>query len=353
MVDYFIYAKDCSDSINGADDYHSNNLKTLERFKCDVESIKEQSIVQEPARQIRIVYLHWSDVCWEVNEDNEKNYTSGDVTELLNVHICERRDPGCLIRHLRKNYICHENYRIKLLYIVTNGMISRESIYECLELNEDIDYETVVFHAFNEDLEKIDLSVAAPFFKSSCIVYCNNELCDSTDISKEFDYDKINSDNFAVEMQQLMSYIKLKFMNKIERDADVWKEIEKLDGLRNRMLIELSENTPKCPFFDQMEEKKRRMLMLTFDVNKLKNYVAMAYVMKTDIEEYVAAMVDYIKSNKKSCSLNVLKFNSKVDESVEEKQIDDADSTDDEDSNLVFIDEESGLEILYGRRKIS
>nr|CCQ19283.1 P94-like [Cotesia sesamiae Kitale bracovirus] len=352
MVDYFIYAKDCSDSINRDEDYHIDNFKTLERFKCNVESIKEQLIVQEPARQLRIVYLNWSDVCWEVNEDNVgmKNYTSGDVTELSNVHLCERRDPGCLVRHLRKNYIFRENDRIKLLYIVTNGMVSRESIDECLELNKGVDYETVVFHAFNKDPEKIDLSVAAPFFKSSCIVYRNNELCDSTDISKEFDYDKINSDNFVVEMQQLKSYIKLKFINKFKRDADVWKEIEKLDGLRNRMLIELSENTPKCPFFDRMEEKERRILMRTFDVNKFKNYIAMAYVMKTDVEEYVAAMVDYIKSNEKSCSFDVLKFDSKV----EEKPIDDADSTDDEESNsVVTVDEETGLEVLYltGRRK--
>nr|QZB49168.1 p94-like protein [Cotesia vestalis bracovirus] len=344
MVDYFIFAKDCSDSINRAEDYHSDDLKTLERFKCDVESIKGQSIVQEPARQSRIVYLHWSDVCWEVNEDNVgmKNYTSGDVTELSNVQICERRDPKCLIRHLRENYIFHENDRIKLLYIVTNGMISRESIDECLELNKGVDYETVVFYAFNEDPEKIDLSVAAPFFKRNCIVYRNNELCDSIDISKEFDYDKMNSDNFVVEMQQLMSYIKLKYMNKFKRNADVWKEIEKLDGLRNRMLTELSENTPKCPFFDRMEEKKRTVLMRTFDLNEFKNYISMAYVMKSDVEEYVADMVHYIEGNQKSCSFDVLKLKSKVEE-----QIDDDDFSDDEQSNFVVrIDEETGIEIL-------
>ncbi|CAD6243760.1 GSCOCT00014273001.2-RA-CDS [Cotesia congregata] len=343
MVDYFIYAEDCSDSINRAEYYHSNNLKTLEQFKCDVESIKEQSVAQEPTRQFKIVYLNWSDVCWEVNEDKVgmNNYTNGDVTGLSNVHTCERRDPRCLIRYFRKNYIVCENDRIKLLYIVTNGKISRESIDECLELNKEIDYEMVVFHAFNEDPEKIDLLVAAPFFKSRCIVYHNTELCNRTHISKEFDYDKISSDNFAVEMQQLMSYIKLKFINKFKRDADVWREIEKLHNLRNRMLRELSENTPKCPFFERMEEKERKILLRTFDVNKFKNYMAMAYVMKTDVEKYVAAMVNYIKSNKKSCSLDVLKFDSKVNESVEEKQIDDADSTDDEESNFfLIVDEE-------------
>ncbi|CAH0725644.1 unnamed protein product, partial [Brenthis ino] len=346
MVHYFIYAKDFSGSTEGVKHYHENGLKTLEQFKEDEKRIKEELLVgKEPQAQWVTLYLHWGDVCWEVNEDivGMKHHTSGDVTELSNVHICERRDPGCLIRHLRKNYIIHESDRIKLLYIVTNGMISRESIDKCLELNKGVDYETVVFHAFNEDPEKIDLSVAAPFFKRNCIVYRNNELCDSTDISKEFDYDKINSDNFAVEMQQLMSYIKLKFMNKFKRDADVWKEIEKLDGLRNRMLIELSENTPKCPYFDRMEEKERRVLMRTFDVNELKNYIAMAYVMKTDVEEYVADMVHYIKGNKKSCSFDVLKLKSKV----EEKQIDDDDFSDDEESNFVVrIDEETGIEIL-------
>ncbi|CAG17416.1 hypothetical protein CcBV_7.2 [Bracoviriform congregatae] len=356
MVDYFIYAEDCSDSINRAEYYHSNNLKTLEQFKCDVESIKEQSVAQEPTRQFKIVYLNWSDVCWEVNEDKVgmNNYTNGDVTGLSNVHTCERRDPRCLIRYFRKNYIVCENDRIKLLYIVTNGKISRESIDECLELNKEIDYEMVVFHAFNEDPEKIDLLVAAPFFKSRCIVYHNTELCNRTHISKEFDYDKISSDNFAVEMQQLMSYIKLKFINKFKRDADVWREIEKLHNLRNRMLRELSENTPKCPFFERMEEKERKILLRTFDVNKFKNYMAMAYVMKTDVEKYVAAMVNYIKSNKKSCSLDVLKFDSKVNESVEEKQIDDADSTDDEESNFfLIVDEERKNRIKTIPRTIS
>ncbi|CAH0714932.1 unnamed protein product, partial [Brenthis ino] len=221
-------------------------------------------------------------------------------------------------------------------------MISRESIDECLELNKDIDYEMVVFHAFNEDPEKIDLSVAAPFFKSRCIAYRNNELCDSTDISKEFDYDKINSDNFAVEMRQLKSYIKLKFINKFKRDADDWREIEKLHNLRNRMHRELAKNKPKCPYFDRMEDKERRILMRRFDLNKYKNYMEMAYVMKTDVEKYVAAMVNYIKSNKKACSLDVLKFKPKVREFVKQKQIDDADSIDEEESNLVLIvDEES------------
>ncbi|OWR53597.1 p94 protein [Danaus plexippus plexippus] len=342
MVDYYIYAKDCSDSINKAEYYYSNHLKTLEQFKYDVERIKEQSNDQLPTRQFKILYLHWSDVCWEVNENKVelKNHTSDNVSGLSNVCISERRDPGCLIRHLRKNYTIFENDRIKLLHIVTNGMISRERIDECLELNKDIDYETVVLHAFEEDSEKIDLSVAAPFFKGRCFVYYNNELCDSTDISKEFDYDKINSDNFAVEMQQLGSYIKLKFINKFKRDADVWREIEKLVNLRNRMLRELSENTPKCPFFERMEEKERKILMRTFDVNKYKNYISMAYVMKTDAEKYVAALVDYIKSNRKSCSLHVLKFDSKVSESAEEKQIYDADSTDDEECDLVLMDDE-------------
>ncbi|CAG9580070.1 unnamed protein product [Danaus chrysippus] len=296
MVDYFIYAKDCSDSINGAEYYYSNNLKTLEQFKYDVERIKEQLFGQEPERQFKILYLQWSDICWEVNEDKVVLKNTSDNSGLSNEYISEKRDPGCIVRHLRKNYIINENDRIKLLHIITNGNISRERIDECLELNKDMDYETVVLHAYGEDSEKVDLSVAAPFFKSRCIVYYNNELCYTTDISKDFDYNKMNSDNFEVEMKQLISYIKLKFINKFKRDADVWREIEKLDNLRNRMVRELSDNTPKFPYFDRMEERERRILMRTFDMDKFESYIAMAYVMKTDVEKYVADMVDYINS---------------------------------------------------------
>ncbi|CAG9560358.1 unnamed protein product [Danaus chrysippus] len=356
MVDYFIYAKDCSDSMNRTEYYYSNNLKTLEQFKYDVERIKEQSVAQEPARQFKILYLLWSDVCREVNEDEVdlKNYISCGVSGLSNIYICERRDPGCLIRYLRKNYITCENDRIKLLHIVTNGMISRKTIDECIELNKGIDYETLVFHAFEEYPERIDLSVAVPFFKSRCNVYYNNELYDSTDISKEFDYDKINIDNFAVEMQQLKSYIKLKFINKFKQDADVLQEIEKLQNLRTRMQRELSDNTPKCPFFDRMEEKERKILMRTFDMDKYKSYMFMAYCMRTDVDKYVAVMVDYIKDRSKSCSFDVLKFGSKVSESVKENQIydDDDDSTDDEGIKLVPIeDEESILDDLFFRQQ--
>lgn len=166
MVDYFIYVKDYSNLTNGAEYYHSNVLKSIEQFKCDVQNIIEELVAEESPRESKVIYLHWGDDCWDVDE--------GETTSSVDV-ICQRkdRDPGYIIRHLQRKYIIGENDRIKLLYIIMNGIINRENIDEFFELNKFMHYEMVFFHVFNEDPEKIDLSVAVPFIKSRCMVYRN------------------------------------------------------------------------------------------------------------------------------------------------------------------------------------
>lgn len=323
MVNYFVYAKDFSDSTYGVEYYHSNGLKTLEEFKKDVEKIKEDLLIAgEPLTESKIVYLHWNACCYEVAEDEIARTYVEMRSESSN------REPKSFIRFLKNKYIVDENDKIKLLYIITDGAISNESAEKCIELNKDMHYETVVFHAFNEETEKIDLSVAASFFKSRCIVYRNYELCDITDISKEFNYDKINGDNFAAEKGQLISYIKLKFINKFKRGVVIGQEIKNLRNLRDRLANELSLKTPKCPFFDSnFEPKKRRLAMLTFNPDKFTKLFVAVYEMKEDAENSVGTLMRYLMINEKSYSFDALKFDTKVDQSVEKKQIEDDDYT--------------------------
>ncbi|AAV98005.1 hypothetical protein ORF3002 [Cotesia plutellae polydnavirus] len=210
MVHYFIYAKDFSGSTEGVKHYHENGLETLEQFKEDEKRIKEELLVgNEPQAQWVTLYLHWGDACWEVDEK-----TARDAYDDCACNWMMATEPECLIEYLKENYIADKDNKIKLMYIVTDGIIDKESVMKCFEANKDVCYERVVFHAFNEDPEKIDLTVAASFFKGNCLVYRNNELCNRNDIFKNFNYDNVKSDNFATEEHQLENFIKLMFINK-------------------------------------------------------------------------------------------------------------------------------------------
>nr|ACE75328.1 conserved hypothetical protein [Glyptapanteles indiensis] len=318
MVNYFVYAKDFSASTYGVEHYHSNGLKTLEEFKKDVEEIKEELLnAGEPPTESKIVYLHWNNCCYEVDEDEiERTYVEMQSEWL-------HREPKSFIRFLKNEYIVAANDKIKLLYIITDGAISNESAEKCLELNEGMHYETVVFHAFNEKTEKIDLSVAASFFKSRCIVYRNYELCDMTDISKEFDYDKINGDNFAAEKGQLISYIKLKFIDKFKRGIVSGQELQNLRNLRDRLAKELSLKTPPCPFFDSdFDPKKRRLAMLTFNPKRYTKLFVAVFEMKQEAETFVGTLMRYLRDIERSYSFDALKIDTEVDQYLKTKQID-------------------------------
>nr|ACE75206.1 conserved hypothetical protein [Glyptapanteles flavicoxis] len=334
MVNYFIYARDCSFSTSGNGYYHTNGLKTLAQFKRDVENIKEEQLVPgEPPAESKIVYLHWGDDCWDVDEDE---------TRLGYVNLqCEQMgtEPEWIIRHLQNKYIIDDNDKIKLLYIITDGLISNESAKKCSRRNEFMDYETVVLHAFNEDPEKIDLSVAASFFKNRCIIYRNYKLCVSVDISKEFDYDKIDVYNFAAKKDQLKSYITLKFINEFQRNADALQEINKLKKLQDRLSDELS---------DTMDSKKIKFT--NKDLNF--NLIVPIIVLKVDIEKSISVLINCIVSNAKSYSFNNLMFDIEDDKSVEEEQIDDVDFTTEQEFEIFDFTLEDcvGISLPYENR---
>ncbi|XP_044732919.1 uncharacterized protein LOC123295580 [Chrysoperla carnea] len=343
MVNCFIYAKDFSGSTDRVDYYHNNGLKTLDQFQGDVEKIKKDLLVSgEPPTESKIVYLHWGSECWEVDEDETREAYLSRKSGLMGTY------PECIIKCLKEKRIVDKDDKIKLLYLITDGLIDNDSAEECFELNQFMHYETVVFHAINENPNAIDFSVATSFFKSRCIVYRNNELYDCIDISEEFDYGKVNVNNFAAEKDQLKSYIRLKFIRKeLAKDAIALKEIDKLKKLRDRLFDELSSNSGKSEV--NLETKDRNIFLRAFvETDWYKNLNAAVYSDKVDIEKSISTLINYIVSDTKSYSFDALKFDKKFDKSVEEEQVVDVNFTPEQEIEFpdVILDDEKGIPVV-------
>ncbi|XP_038220885.1 uncharacterized protein LOC119838829 [Zerene cesonia] len=345
MVNYYIYAKDYSGSTNGVKFYHSKGLETLEQFKCDVEKIKDELLrAGEPPSESRVIYLHWNNHCVEVNEEQT-------ITSYEQLHSdWLGTQPETIIHFLKENCIFNDNDRIKLLYIITDGMIHEMNTRECFKYNEDMHYETVVFHAFNENLNQIDLSVAASFFKGRSMVYRNFQLFDCTDISKEFNYDKINIDNFVEEKEDLKSYIKLKFIGKLKQDAKALREIDKLKKLRDRLFRELTSKTDTNKLKVNLDTKDKNVFLSEFvKTDWYKSLNAPVYSVKVDIEKSIATLINYIVSDSKSYSFDALKFDTKYDKSAETEQMtDDLDFKNEEEIEFpdVILTEDKGIPVV-------
>nr|ACE75196.1 conserved hypothetical protein [Glyptapanteles flavicoxis] len=335
MVDYCVYAWDiCSTSKLEDDNFRM--LDTLSKFYMNVEKIQEERLVAAgPQRKLTEIFMHWN---------GNVRGAPGDTTTSEDLHQNNefgKKKPDWIIRCLKDEHHVTSSDKIELLYIVTDGAISKESVEKCIELNEDIHYETVVFHAFNENPKKIDLSVAAPFFKSRCMVYRNNELCYSADISKKFDYDKINADNFLAKKDQLKSYIKLKYINKSIPDASVPQEVNKLTMLRDRLVQEFKSEFLKyiCPSAN-LEATEKNSPTPEIDSTPSCHLFFASISDEKEVDETFAAMLAYIENNKNSYSFDALKFDTKVDKPVAEEPMDNADSAD-EDANFMDDDAES------------
>ncbi|KAI5631637.1 early 94 kDa protein [Phthorimaea operculella] len=273
----------------------------------DVEEIITGVIGDSEApAESKVVYLHWGDRCSEVDEDTVRD------TYLFREGNHNATDPTLITAWLQsENNTFGEHDKIKLLYVITDGLINERLLRRSFKMNMNMDYEKVVFHAINESLHEINLSVAASFFKSHCMVYRNNELIDNTDISKEYDYDKINAFNFASVKEELKSYIKLKFIRKFKTDTTTLQEIEKLKKLQNRLVKELfSPTTSSANSKIDLETKDRNVFLREFvrtDWYKNLN-VPMNVENLYDIEYSISTMIRYIRNDSKSYSFDALKF---------------------------------------------
>ncbi|XP_023246854.1 uncharacterized protein LOC111643370 [Copidosoma floridanum] len=344
IMNYFIYAKDYSISTDGEEYYHENGLKTFEQFKSDVEQMKQKLVgFKDSPVESKIIYLHWGYDCKEVDEWKIR------TTYLQKMDLSPSTDPRTIIYWLKKNCnIDDKKSKIRLLYIITDGMVNSDSVDECFELNQYMHYETVVFHAFHQNLEDIDLSVASSFFKDRCMVYCNNKLYDSIAIGDNFEYDKINIDNFASEQNNLTSYIKLKFLKKFQNNANALEEIEKLKKLRSRLFDELSLKTEqKCKV--NLETKDRNVFIREFTrTDWYKSLRTSIQVARIDVEKAITAMINYIVSEKKTYSFDALKFDMKFEKPVEEEPMVDVNFTDEQKIEFpdIILDDDKGIPVV-------
>lgn len=318
MINYFIYAKDFSSSTAEDEFFHSNGLETLKQFKHDVENIQNELLLAgEPLTNSKIIYLHWGDDCFEVDEEKAieayKNLEHGNMWTM----------PTTIIKWIHDNCEncdnCGVKNNVKLLYIITDGRIDASMAESCFNWNRHMKYESVVFHAINFDEEEIDMSVAASFFKNRCKVYRNEELFDDVDVSEEFDYTTINIDNFKAEKDNLKSFIKLKYIGQKTRDDRSLQEIDKLKELRNRLFATL---TPKPKTEINLDTKDRQAFLTEFkNTDWFKNLNATAQDNKNKIEKFFSTLINYIISEKKSYAFDSLKYENKFYNSVEEEPI--------------------------------
>ncbi|XP_041980070.1 uncharacterized protein LOC121733780 [Aricia agestis] len=339
MVNYYIYAKDFSGSTGGSKYFHTIGLQTLDQFKSHVRTLQKETPEETESK---IIYLHWGDKCYEVSEESTKsnyeNLNSGNMGT----------EPETIIEWIKKNCdISDENDKINLLYIITDGIIDRRSGHTCFLLNENMHYETVVFHAINEYFECVDLSVAASFLKSRCIIYRNNELFDDANISKVYEYSKINVDNFVTEKDSLKSYIRLKYINRFKHDALALQEIERLKKLRNQLFDELSRKLQKSDI--NLNTKDKKAFVKEFlKTDWYKNLNGSIHDMKVDIEKCISTLINYITSDTKSYSFDALKFDTKFNKPIEEEPIVDVNFTTEQEIEFpdVILDDEKGIPVI-------
>ncbi|XP_047998229.1 uncharacterized protein LOC125235707 [Leguminivora glycinivorella] len=345
MVNYYIYAKDFSGSTGGDKHYHSNGLKTLNQFKSDKENIEKELSAAGESPESKIIYLHWGSKCYEVDE----NTTVKAYEELQDGNM--GTDPGTIVEWIQTNHNINDgNNKIKLLYIVTDGQIFPNEAMRCFKLNESMYYERVVFHAFNIWENRIDLSVAASFLKNQCMVYRNYELLDNVNISEEYDYGKVNLDNFVVEKENLKSYIKIKYINTFKHDVLALEEIEKLKNLRNRLFAELSSKSPHHNSDERnLNTKDKKIFLREFvETDWYKNLNATIYNMKVEVEKAITTLINYIVSEKKSYSFDALKFGTKFDNLIEEEPIVDVNFPAEQEIEFpdIILDDEKGIPVI-------
>lgn len=350
-INYFIYAKDFSCSTDKEEYYHSNGLKTLEQFNSDVTRIKNELANDgESSTESKIIYLHWGSVCDEVDEETTRK------TYLQQIGKHGATIPYKIINWLQENYdICGENSKIKLLYIITDGLVNDHCVEVCYELNENMHYETVVFHAFNKNVNQINLSVASSFFKCHCIAYCNNELYDNTNIYDEFDYHKIKVDNFYLELDDLKSYIKLKYLRKsIRNTGQALEEVDKLKRLRTRLFDELISSMPE----DTQSQMKHKFNLDTKDKKVFiqefahsdwyKALTTDVQSKKVEFEKTITTLINYIISENKSYSFDALKFNKEYRKPIEEEVIVDVNFTVEQEIEFpdIILEDEKGVPVV-------
>nr|ACE75193.1 conserved hypothetical protein [Glyptapanteles flavicoxis] len=322
MADYYVYAWDSS-STPKLESVNFKRLDTLMEFIKNVKKTqKERLVAAEPQRELIEIFMHWNENLSGAPGDTTSEYLH------QNNKFGERK-ANWIIRYLKDKYLVNSSNKIEMLYIVTDGAMSKESVEECIELNEDMHYGTIVFHAFNANPKKNDLSVAAPFLRSRCMVYRNNKLCYGAEIFKKLNYDKINADNILAVRDQLKTYIELKYINKSISDTGVSEGIKKLTMLRKRVYKEFSAKLTKYIHSPaDLKANEANSLTPKIDFTAFWKCFFATLATQKEVDETFADMLECIQNKKNSCSFDALNFDEKNDKPVADEPMDNADSID-------------------------
>ena len=133
MINYYVYATDDSLSTNSDYYFNKNALQTLEQFQNEIENISSCD---------KVLYLHWSAYC--------RQKEIGDVKSRYLRRNGEGTDtrPSEFIKWIHKNINLLDG-KLKLLYMVTDGQISKNEANVCKNLlnEKPFSFERIVFYA--------------------------------------------------------------------------------------------------------------------------------------------------------------------------------------------------------------
>lgn len=294
MINYYVYATDDSLSTNSDYYFNKNALQTLEQFQNEIENISSCD---------KVLYLHWSAYC--------RQKEIGDVKSRYLRRNGEGTDtrPSEFIKWIHKNINLLDG-KLKLLYMVTDGQISKNEANVCKNLlnEKPFSFERIVFYAINNNTEQIDLSVASAFVNNSdCKIYRNDEMVEWVNLTKEFNYDIITTENFISKKDELLSFVRFKFINSMPTDANVLNEVDKLKRLRQRLFSEIKQTNNSSMNFDQIKNKNE--FVNTFKSTEFYKTLYNADVLNFDkiIDSTISTAINYLHNRNKSYAFDVMK----------------------------------------------
>ena len=308
MHKYYVYATDDSASTYNDRKFNSAALITLQHFQDEVANADADA---------KVVYLHWSAYCKEQNYNSVRNRY-----EMRNGEGGDTR-PSEFLKWVQK-YVDLHQARLELLYMVTDGQIPQREIGRCQELlnKHSIHFKRVVFHAINSDEGAIDLSVASVVCaESDCEIYRNNQLCERVNLSVAFDYDGITSNNFAERQNELLAYVRHKFINAAPTDKAVLMEADKLKRLRRRLMDEMRTPAAHAVSFDNITTKSAFVYAFKNTPFYQTLYNGNALDRERVVDATISTAINYLHTANKSYAFDVMKqihFQSQLDSATSE-----------------------------------
>nr|WRQ96531.1 p94 [Mamestra configurata nucleopolyhedrovirus A] len=293
-TDYFVYATDDSGSTIYTGHYNANAPETLALFENEVKQFNSKNAV--------VKYLHWGTTCREqtrqqvIQRYKNNEYAEGGGTS-----------PETIIYWIQTKICSNASANLRLLYIVTDGQINSSAVSICQRYMKRCPFvfDRVVFHAISADINYVDLSVASTFLgKNNCSILYNTSVIDQINPAEPYDYDAVTPENFEEKTQEMLSYIKLQFINTKSTDAAVLQEIEKLKKMRNRLFMH---EEPKADMASIFETKNRATFVAAFKDSSCYNTFVNTYSFMSQVDKVVCTMINYLHNDHKSYSFDALR----------------------------------------------